>query len=282
MLLYALGVGIARYFEASVDWSIYLLGQVWVTTLQLGAHYLNEYFDAPADADNFNRTPFSGGSGALGEGSLPRGAALLAAATSMTFTAVFTVLLIQTGRLSPVTVLMMLLIFLGALYYSTPPLNLAVSGYGELTTSLIVANLVPTFAFLLQRGDLHRLLAMTTFPLTALHLAMMLAFEFPDYASDLKHDKRTLLVRIGWQRGMTLHNMLILTAFLLLGLAAAFGLPLAIALPPFLVLPLGLFQIWYMTRIAAGAKPHWKLLTLTAVSLFGLTAYLLAFAFWTR
>ena len=41
-LVYALGVGIARYLGISIDWGLYLLGQAWVTTLQLATHYFNE------------------------------------------------------------------------------------------------------------------------------------------------------------------------------------------------------------------------------------------------
>jgi len=78
-LLYALGAGIARYLGYPIHWGIYLVGQVWVTLLQLSTQFLNEYYDAPADEDNFNRTPLTGGSGALGEGRLPRRVALLAA-----------------------------------------------------------------------------------------------------------------------------------------------------------------------------------------------------------
>jgi 1,4-dihydroxy-2-naphthoate octaprenyltransferase len=111
---------------------------------------------------------------------------------------------------------------------------------------------------------------------------MMLAFELPDYANDLKYEKLTLMVRIGWERGIAVHNILILVAFLLIGLAMLFGFPLIIALPALFSLPLGLFQIWYVNRIADGAKPNWNILVLLAVLVFGVTAYLLAFSFWTR
>jgi 1,4-dihydroxy-2-naphthoate octaprenyltransferase len=282
ILLYALGIGIARYLGATIDWGVYVLGQAWVTTLQLSAHYLNEYFDAPADANNPNRTFFSGGSGAIGPGKLTRNTALIAGLTTLTLTASLTVTMLRAVDLAPVIVFVMLLSFLGALFYSVPPVKLAYSGYGELTTSILVANMVPIFAFLLQVGQPHRLLVMSTFPLTALHLAMMLAFEFPDYATDLKYEKQTLLVRLGWRAGMTLHNLLILASFVLLGLATLFGLPAFIALPAFLPLPLGLLQIWQMRRIAAGAKPSWNTLAFTAVVLFGSMVYLLAFDFWIR
>jgi 1,4-dihydroxy-2-naphthoate octaprenyltransferase len=281
-LLYALGVGIGRYLGNPVDWGLYLLGQIWVSTLQLAAHFLNEYFDARADTENPHRTPFSGGSGALGPGKLPRPTALWLAVGCLTATASITFFMIRQLGFSQAILAVMLLALLAALLYSVPPVRLAASGYGELTTSVLVANLVPVFGFLLQSADYHRLLAMSTFPLTALHLAMMLTFELPDYASDLKFEKRTLMVRLGWQNGMLLHNVLILSTFALLGLAAALGMPLEIALPPLLLLPLGLLQIWTMNRIAAGGKPNWKTLTWTAVILFSLVAYLLTFSYWIR
>lgn len=281
-LLFALGVGVAKYLGATVNWGLYFLGQAWVTSMQLSTHYLNEYFDSPADAHNPNRTPFSGGSGAIGPDKLPRVVAFWAAVTTLTFVASLTVLLMRSMGFHPEVLILMVLIFVGAFFYSVPPVELSSSGYGELTTSIIVSNLVPAFAFLLQTGEFHRLIAMSTFPLTALHLAMMLAFEFPDYATDIKYEKLTMLVRLGWQRGMTLHNLLILANYVLLGIALFYGMPLSIGLPPLFLIPLGLFQIWMMNRIAAGARPNWRLLTLISVLLYGLTAYLLAFSYWIR
>jgi len=280
-LVYALGVGIAHYLGTNVDWGMYFLGQAWVTLLQLSAQYLNEYFDAPYDRENPNRTPFTGGSDALGPGKLPRATALASAAACLTVVASLTVLLIQRG-LSATTLFIMGLAFIGAMFYSVPPVRLSSSGYGELTTSILVANLVPAFAFLLQTGELHRLLAMATFPLTPLHISMMMAFELPDYAADLKYEKRTLMVRMGWQRGMQLHNLLLLSAYLLLAVALGLGLPLSIGLPTFLPFPLGVLQIWQMRRIADGMRPNWTALTMTSIVLFAVTAYLIAFAFWTR
>lgn len=282
VIVYALGVGIADYLGVPIDWGLYLLGQAFVTALQLSAQYLNEYFDSPADAVNPNRTPFSGGSGAVGPGKLSRNTVLLAAVTMLTIVASLTVLLINRAPATPLLIVVLVLGFLGAFFYSVPPVRLVTSGYGELTTSFLVAFLVPGFAFLLQTGSFHRLLLVSALPLTALHLAMMLVFEFPDYATDLKFEKETLLVRIGWERGMVMNNLLILTAFLLLGLAAILSVPAGIVLPSFLLLPFGLLQIWQMRVIAAGGKPNWTLMGLTGIILFAGVAYMLAFAFWVR
>jgi 1,4-dihydroxy-2-naphthoate octaprenyltransferase len=282
IILFALGVGIAKYLGAAIDWGLYFLGQAWITMIQLSNHYLNEYFDFQADAHNRERTPFSGGSGALGPEKLPRSVAFWAAVTALTVAASITVLLLQYIEFRTDLLFLMILIFTGAFFYSVPPMRLLSTGYGELITSIIVSNLVPAFAFLLQSQEYHRLLAMSTFPLTALHLAMMITFELPDYATDIKYEKRTLLVRLGWQRGMVLHNLLILTSYILLVIALIYGMPLLIVLPAILLFPIGLFQIWSINRLANGAKPNWRLLTLIAVLLYSLTAYLLAFSYWTR
>ncbi len=280
--MYALGAGLAHYLGATIAWGAFLLGQLWVILIQLSVHYLNEYYDAEADQANQNRTILTGGSGAIGPEKLPRRIALMAALTSMAILASITVLLISYTNPGPESLWIMVLAFLGAFFYSTPPVRLVATGYGEILVTFMIAFMLPTFAFLLQTGEVHRLLAMTGFPLAALMLAMLLAFELPDYANDLKFEKRTLMVRLGWQSGMSLHNVLILTSFLILLLARLFGLPWFAMVAGLLSLPVGLFQIWQMRNIANGQKPNWNALTIGALALFALTAYLQAYAFWTN
>lgn len=282
MLLYALGVSIANYLGYSINWTIYILGQSWVTLLQLSAQYLNEYFNYPADMENPNRTALTGGSGVLGPGKLPRRVALTAALTCLAILASLTVVLMTNVPLSFFTILIMLAALLVAVFYSTPPVKLEGTGYGELVVSIMVAFLVPLYAYLLQTAEIHRLVPMATFPLVTLHMAMLLAFELPDYATDIKFGKNTFMVRLGWEKGMLVHNILILSSYLLLVIAAIFGFPNAVWIPAVLTIPLGLLQIWQMRRISIGEKPNWNSLTITAISLFGLMTYLMTFTFWTN
>jgi 1,4-dihydroxy-2-naphthoate octaprenyltransferase len=281
-LFFALGAGIAHYLGAAIEWNLYFLGQAWVTLMQLSIHYLNEYFDTTADADNPNRTLFSGGSGAIGEGKLPRPVALWSSLACLTVVASLTVIMMVRLGFDPLVFTILALGFFGGLFYSVPPFRLASSGYGELTTSFLVANLIPSLAFVLQTGDLHRLVAMATFPLTFQHMSMILAFELPDYGTDIRHLKRTLMVRVGWESGVILHNILLLAAYVILAISVFSGLPFPIAFPAFLTLPLALFQVWQMNRIASGGRPNWSLLGFVAVMIVGLSTYLVAFTFWTR
>lgn len=284
ILLYFLGVGIGHYLSGPVNWTTFILGLLWTIFILLGSQYLNEYFGTESLRDDpiVKHTPFSGGSGAIGEGRLPRQAALWAGLTCLTITASMTVLLVRNMRAYPGIILIMGLIIIGELFYAVTPFRLVASGYGEIIMAIIGAGFIPAMAFLVQGHYYHRLLIMVSFPLTLLFISMLVAWEFPDYASDLKQGKKPILVRIGWQRGMLIHNILILGGFIILGAAFALGLPLAVAWPVVLVIPVGLFQIWMMNRIADGVKPNWNLLVLISISTVGLTAYILAFAFWTH
>jgi hypothetical protein len=68
----------------------------------------------------------------------------------------------------------------------------------------------------------------------------------------------------------------------LLAGALLFGLAWGLIWPSFLTLPFAILQIFWLRNISLGAKPIWSLLTVNALAVFGLTAYLLTFAFWLR
>lgn len=279
ILLYALGAAIAAYLGFQIVASIYVLGQIIVTSIQLMTQYLNEYYDNTIDEENKNRTLFTGGSGAIGPEKLSRDTALYSAAAAITVAATASVVLLVAGGTALVSWLIILIAFVGAFFYSSPPLKLSTSGYGELTTSFIVAGLVPAVAFTLQTDELHRLVFMSTMPLIALHFAMMLAFELPDYASDLKHNKRTLMIRAGWKTGMRLHDAAIALAGVSLVVAYFYGLPHRVVLGSLIALPLALAQLWQVERIRRGYPTRWLTLTFGAIGLFALTAYLIMVGF---
>ncbi len=284
ILLYLLGIGIGHYLSGPIDWTDFFYGLLWIVLVLLGFQYLDEYFDPAMITINptSKHTPFSGVTGAIGTGKLARPVALWAGLVCLAITASLTVSMIEFVGISSTTATIMVMLFVVELFLALPPFRLVSSGYGEVVTSILVVGLIPALAFVLQGHDYHRILFMVAFPLTTLYIGMLLALELPDYASDITQGKRPILVRIGWQRGMILHNLLILISFVILGMAFVFGLPLNVAWPVILVLPFGLFQIWQMIRIADGVKPNWNLLVLSAISTFGLAAYILTYAFWTH
>lgn len=274
VLLYALGAAIAAYLGRPIDAALYLVGQAIVTLLQLMAHYLNEYFDADADRENPARTRLTGGSGALGPEGLPRSVALYAGVIALALATTISTAALITGAFPLLAWPVLLLGFFGAFFHSTPPLRLVSTGYGELAASLVLAGLTPTFAYVLQTGELHRLLLMSTTPLIALCFAMIIVFELPDYATDVKYGKRNLMVRLGWSAAMRAHDVAIVFALISFGIAFSFGLPSRVSLGALIVVPLAAAQMWQLNRIRQGYPPRWTSLTFSALALFAIAAYL--------
>lgn len=282
ILFYALGCGIAIYLGHSPDWTRYWIGQSCVTLLQISSYFLKAYYDLFDQKEQKRRKNLQSEPEEDPQRlQIERRVLILASTTTLTTGAVMTVLLFTARAINQPTLLILGLAFVLAFFYATPPFRLVYSGYGELTHAILLANLTPALAFLLQTGELHRLLAMLTFPLSALLLAMGLATSLEEYASDIKYLRNTMMTRLGWRRGMNVHNLLVLSAYLLLGGAVILGLPWPLTWPALLTLPLGIFQVWQMIQVANGAKPRWKLISFAAIVMPLLITYLLTFALWT-
>jgi 1,4-dihydroxy-2-naphthoate octaprenyltransferase len=275
---YFLGSGIAHYLGKPLSPVVFLLGLGWVTMIQVSCHLLKTLYDIQDEC--INRQSEIENKEKL-DGIRARRAFLQASITTLTITAVLTVLLLSKEIFVPAGVLILILIFLVSFFYAVPPFRLVYRGYGELAESFLLANLIPAFAFLLQTGELHWLLARLTFPLTPLYLAVALALSMPQFSSDLRSGRRTFLIRLGCQRGMNIHNLLILSSFLLLVGGMIQGLPWALCWPGLLTFPLGLFQIRQMMLITGGEKPRWRLINFTSLALILLTVYFMAFTVWT-
>ena len=274
LLLYGLGIGIGRYLGVRLDPTVYLLGQGLVTLIQLIGGYLYEFYNAESKT-LYRRTAQNPDlSGVLQDEQLPRQVAQVAAAIALALGAALVYNLLATSSISVIAWIILVILLLSAFIYSLPPIQLATSGYGELLLSAAMGALLPAFAFSLQAGNLHRLIIMTATPLVALHFAMLMVFELRSYAVDLSVERRTLMVRLGWQTGMRLHDLAIVFAMGSVLAAYLAGMPSRIALNSLIALPLAVAQIWQMSRIRNGAPIRWKPLLYNAVALVALLAYL--------
>lgn len=274
ILTYVLGVGIARYLGISQDVVVFWLGLGGITLTQFSMGLLAEALrpvEQPSENDENRPERFQ-----------LRNAALLFSVGALGVAGVIAFLLNREGALSPVALLFLGLSLFLVLAYAVPPLRLVDEGFGEFTLAVHIAMIAPAIGFVLQAGDYHRLVGIVSFPLTLLALAYFLILDFPTFVIDEKYDRRTLLRSMGWQRAVPLHHGLVLGAYLLLASALLFGLAWGLIWPSFLTLPFAILQIFWVRNISNGAKPIWNLLTVNALAVFGLTAYLLTFAFWLR
>ena len=273
-LTYILGAGIARYLGVSQDVIVFWLGLGGILLAQFSMGLLAEALrpvEQPSenDEDRPERVNL-------------RNTALFVSFGALAVMAVIAILLSWEGALKPVAILFLSLSLLLVLAYAVPPLRLVDAGFGEFILAVHIAMIAPALGFVLQRGEYHRLVGIVSFPLTLLALAYFLILDFPSFAVDEKYDRRTLLRSMGWQRAVPLHHGLLLGAYILLGGALLFGLAWGLIWPSFLTLPFAILQIFWLRNISLGVKPNWSLLTVNALAIFGLTAYLLTFAFWLR
>lgn len=269
-LVTALGGGIAQALGYSIDWVAYGLGQAWVTTFQLTSLFLFRSFseknstgtEAPLDHQQKNWAISSG----VWIG--------ISAITALT-------ILLQLNQLLTLPVVFILgLLSTCGLLFTLPPMQLAYSGFGEFVHTFALTILCPALAFLLQAPTLHRFVILASLPLFLAYGALLLAFEVISFSKDIRQVRLTLLVRLDWQKGMALHNVLVILVFLAIGLAAFLGFPRFGVISGLALLPLGIFQIWQMRRIEDGRKPQWGYLRLAAIFLFATLGYLLAYGFW--
>ncbi len=278
LLLYLLGVGIARYLGSEIVWTSFFLGLLWIGVSVSGIIVLQEFY---------NRQSANLSSSKLDPPEEKRknlciqNIIFILVTALLTTAAVITVLMIYQGILYFALGLVVFTGFLLALSLVTPPIRLWRSGLGEFIFSFLACQIIPAVGFLLQNHELNRIVSMSTLPLTAFFFAMQIAFQFESYGVDSSKQTGTLLTRIGWQNGVRTHHILILLGYLLLGAAFWMGLSWRIIWPVLLTAIIASLQVFLLNRIASGEKPAWRLYRITASALFLVSAYFLTFSFWT-
>ena len=271
-LTFVFGTGVARFLGFPAKLTVFWLGLLGVLLTQMTMGLLREVF----------RTDAAPGSKAEAAVAGIREAALYTSIAALAACAMIAFILYRDGVLTPPLFVSLGISLVILVVYAVPPLRLLDRGFGELLLAINIAYLGPSIGFLLQAGAYHVLLSISAVSLTMLLLATFLVLDFPTYADDLKYMRATLLLRLGWENAIRLHNGLVLGAYILLGASALFGFSFALLAPAFLTLPFAALQ-WYLLRnIASGAKPIWNLLTANAVAVFGLTTYFLTLSFWLR
>ena len=275
-MLYALGAAASIRFGITLNWGAYLLGQVVVTSIQLMGQYLNEYYDIEVDRLTAeNRTWFSGGSGVLSVGSITPAAVRYAAFACASVALLISILAsLESIWMIPIIILSLL----GSWYYSSPPISLMSSGWGEITTSIIVALLVPLAGYCMQGGFPLGEFWWVCLPLLLVHISMLISFEFPDYKSDLSVGKNTLTVRLGLKNAVWVVTGLISSAFLFLIVQGVISKSPGVWMV--WTIPLAFWQIVLIHRIIKlPNRTNYYLLTTGGVALFVLMAFLALLGF---
>ena len=279
LTLYLIGAGLARYLGARIDIVVLGWGFSWLSCLFAGVFLLGDYFNLP-----FVDPVFPTSLAIQQDGGQPEASSsnlvLFGALAFYSAAGVLTVFMGLRGLITPAVGAVLMGCFGFSALLVAPGLNLKFSGIGEFVVSICLVVFPPALSFLTQYGEFHRFLTLSIFPLFPLHLALILTLCLRSFPEDIRANRKTLIVRLGWVRGVFLHNMLLLSAFVLFSASLLFGLPLRIIGPVFLtMIPAGTL-IWMYSGLEHGAPVRWPLIIFLAVVVFFLPLYLIAFTAW--
>lgn len=248
-LVYGLGIGMAAAGHGSPDgfgpldvgFAVAALGGLAPLLPTAAAiHYANEYADYETDALT-DRTPFSGGSGALHRTGLERRFLAGAILGSLVVGAAATVAVgVIVGFPGDALLLLGGSAALG-LAYSLPPVALVRrGGLGEVTNAVLGGFALPLYAVaVVSTPTIEHALAVVPFSLVV--GCNLLATHWPDRAADAAVGKRTLAVQWSPARLRVAYAVLAVAASGLVAVLTGWVLPLAVALAHVPALP---FLAW--------------------------------------
>lgn len=275
LLTYAMGAGLAHYFEARVAWSVLLAGAVFVCFSTLGFDYLqvlqqvNDGRFQPEDVSPKDILLIRMGLG-------------LISGAMMTVAVTVIVGWMIKGVLWPGSTILLVAVFaVGGVYILEGTVE-KLRPFHSLFETVLVVIIPPALGYFLQTQDMHRFLTFAVLGIVPIYLAFILLTQLIHYGEDQQKEALTTVTAIGWEPAMVIHNALILSGFLLFALAALLGFPWPLIWPVFLTLPLGLLEIWLMERVRQGQKPLWRIMLYALGAAFLIPVYLLALGFWLR
>jgi 1,4-dihydroxy-2-naphthoate octaprenyltransferase len=230
--VYAFGMKIALARGGTVSVHSLAAGLGALLPVAASVHYANEYADYETDALT-ERTPFSGGSGALQETGVPRTVVLCAAVVALGVGTALGGLFLATGHLPWQGAVLLAVIAVFGWQYSVPPLALIRRGVGELDNAALGGLVLPLYGGAVAGGSL-RAVGLASVPFFVLVFLNLLGVHWPDREADAAVGKRTLVVR--WSPGR------LRAAYVLVAAAAALSVLVLSPAPPevFSVEPPGL------------------------------------------
>jgi 1,4-dihydroxy-2-naphthoate octaprenyltransferase len=211
-----LGASIAWY-EAKEFGGAFNLGYAWLAFLgilltHISVNVLNEYFDYRSGVDlKTQRTPFSGGSGALPAGLVTSRQALwlgLGSLLAAVPIGVYFIITIDTGwQLVP-----LLLVAAACIVLYTP--FILKMGWPEWAPGVGLGSLPILGAYFVQTGAYTLPAVIASIPSGILVHNLLLLNEFPDVEADITANRKTLPIVMGTAKAGVVYSVLTLAVYL--------------------------------------------------------------------
>jgi 1,4-dihydroxy-2-naphthoate octaprenyltransferase len=275
VLSYLLGGGLVQYVREMRSWSVFIQGGVFIIFVHLSLECLR-LLQRLADPRNWPDRM------SLKDVRLVRLLSAILAATLLTVATTIIISWMQAGVVwQGLVILITAMLAVGGLYYFSQAIE-AWMRFELLIEVVFFIVIPPALAYFLQSNELNRLLTMVVIALVPGYLANRLLALLKRFGSDYKAGVASIVIIVGWENTMLLHNALILLSYLLFALIAVLGFPWILLWPVFLSLPIGLLEIWLVERVKRGMKPLWGIMQFASACVLWIPIYLISFAFWIR
>lgn len=268
VMVAATGCAMALARGHVLDLNALMMGLLALVLVAMSIHYSNEYADVATDRLT-QRTPFSGGSGALVNTSLSPKIALIAAWLTLSGGLILMLVGVALTALSWVSLMVLLFGAFWGWMYSLPPLKLAWRGWGELDNAFLGSVVLLVYGDSLVGGVLSGIVALMGLPFFGLTFVNLLATTWPDRQADAQVGKATLATRWPPLRLRRLYLLAVTLALAALLVLAGRVIPVPIVLASSLALP---FLTWGAWRYTRSEQPHatvYAMIALMLVQFFG-------------
>lgn len=272
---YALGAGLVQYVRGMLQWATFIEGVIFLLLVAISLELLRSLDDL-SDPKTW---PEGSRYNDIKQARLV--IVVLIGVLMTSATTIFIGWMLKMVMSQGLALLILGLIFAGILYYISK-MNRSLCPFQIIFEVFLFVIIPPALAFLLQSDDFHTFLPLVVLGLVPAYLAFRILEQIIHFGEDQGLERTTFVTQIGWSKGMTFHNVLILVTYFLFALISIFKVPWFILWPVFLSLPIGLVEIWLMERVRAGGKPLWRVMKFASAMVFFLPLYLVGFAFWIR
>ena len=281
ILPFLLGTFLAWRLDHVFSIPVFTLGLSGVLLVMLSTYHAGEYFDHEEDglSKRLFHSRFSGGSGVIPEGALPRSVPLWTSLIAIALAGVIGLILQFALKTGPMTLLLGCIGALPGFFYSARPIRLVEKGYGEFFIGFCYGWLPVASAFYIQSGHITPAVHWIALPIGLSIFNVILINEFHDHPADLAVGKANLVVRLGKKKGMILYIAVAILSWFSMHASLGAGIPRKAL---YLYLPVMFLSAGISLMMARGKYENPFVLEILcgltiAVNLATTAAYILAF-----
>ena len=195
----------------------FLLTLLGASLIHIATNMFNDYFDFKSgnDLQVKHQNPFAGGGRILTAGLVKPSTHLLVSSLCLLLGCIIGFYFIFALSL-PYLFILGLIGVISSYFYVGPPFRLAYRGIGELIVAINFGPIMTLGAYYVQTGSFAVEPLLASIPIGLLIAAVLWINEFPDMEADNAVGKRTLVLRLGYARSISVYTGMVVSAYALI------------------------------------------------------------------